>query len=201
MRLEKIARCITRTPLFLLVFGILTIAAVFFSLIQSAYPFTTALGNSAMVLGTAVLAVAWALYLRKDGVRPFSHRKRPEDKPSESWADRVPETGAAPAAPYPIPPSGINPDSPDYQRLAAAELALRKKIAGENVREVADGSDPASATGQDTVPGGGEARRTSSADGQEPSVERVKAGKTAKSLALAGVMLFAVGLVFQYLVI
>jgi len=189
MRFEKIRQYMTRAPLFLLIFAIVTIAAVLFSLLQTEYPFTTALGNSAMILGVAVLATAWALYLRQDGVRPFSRRKRPEDKPPESWADRVPEAGAAPAAPYPIPPSGTNPDSPEYQRLAAAELALRKKIAGENARVAGDDANPASAAGN-----------RAAANGQEPTGRRAKTGKTARSLALAGILLFAVGLVFQYLV-
>lgn len=187
-----------KMPLSLLVFLVSMLIATVISIIQASYPFLTSLGNMAMVMGVIVLAIAWVLYLKKDGVRFFSRKRQTGNKPAESWppaeswappeswADRAAEPGAAPQPPYPIPHKDANVDDSEYQRLAQAELALRRKMAGED--SGAQESEP------DGEVSGGDARRD-----RIGKADAGKGGKTAASMVIAGVLLFAVGLIIQYL--
>ena len=188
MRLARLSSFIARVPLFLLIFILVVLPAVVYSLLQDTYSFTTAFGNISMLIGLVLLALGWAIHLKNDGIRIFSHKKQ-TGKPPESWSDRTQGFGAPPAAPYPIPPEGMSPDSAEYERLAEAELALRKKIMGY------DDSDNEQAG----------ANMDQDLQGKKPKMEmptRVEAKQThpAKSLVLAGCLFFALGVIFQYLV-
>jgi hypothetical protein len=195
MRLAKMTDFVARMPLFLLLLVFLLALAVVYSLIQSTYPFTVAVGNATMVLGIVLLALSWAIHLKKDGVRLFSHKKQGQDKPPESWAERTQGFGTPPAPPFPIPPDGMTPDSPEYRNLAAAELALRRKMMG-NDDAASEGSDQSRDHGWNQD----DDRGTVTANGGASRPIQSKKSKPAGSLALAGCLLFLLGIVFQYLV-
>ncbi|HNX73070.1 MAG TPA: hypothetical protein PKJ53_02690 [Spirochaetales bacterium] len=188
MRLAKLSSFIARVPLFLLIFILVALPAVVYSLLQSTYSFTTAFGNISMLISLVLLALGWAIHLKNDGIRIFSHKKQ-TGNPPESWADRTQGFGAPPATPYPIPPEGVSPDSVEYERLAAAELALRKKIMGY------DNSSDKNA----------DANKDQDLQDKKPKMEMFKRvdarqAQPVKSLALAGFLLFALGVIFQYLI-
>lgn len=98
-----------------------------------------AFGDVLMIEALAMFGLAWVGYLKKDGVRFLSPRKISRENATESWKDRVPSLGDAPFPPHAIP-SEKGPQNSEYQRLAAAEHELRKKIIGGN----ADNLDPSS---------------------------------------------------------
>ena len=97
---------------------------------------SVAFGDALLVEAGLCFALAWFAYLKKDGIR-IAPRKRGAASP-ESWKDRVPGLGEAPSPPMPMPgPEG--PQGEDYERLAAAEEALRRKILGEDRQAPAKG--------------------------------------------------------------
>jgi len=88
-----------------------------------------AFGDALLLEALLMFGIAWIGYLRKDGIRILPPRKSPRGDTAESWKDRIPGLGEPPLPPQPVPgPEG--PESPGYQRLAAAEQELRKRIMG-----------------------------------------------------------------------
>jgi len=185
---KKTGSFMARVPLALVLFVLGDGLTAFYSSIQSTYPFTMAFGNVSMLIGLVFLAAGWVMHLKNDGVRFFSHRNRGQEKPPESWAERTQGVGAPPAAPYPIPPDGMSPQSPEYERLAQAELELRRRMMGT--------SDPYDET-LGEIPN--QDLRDVKVPDQESRAKKAHAGPVG-SLVLAGILLFVVGLVFQYLV-
>ncbi len=118
----------TKLPLFLSLglggFALATIIA----LLRQDTVFSIALGDALVIEALMLLGIAWVGYLKKDGIR-FWPRKSAGTHAPESWKDRVPVLGEVPL-PSPPPPDENGPESPEYQRLAAAEEALRKRIVG-----------------------------------------------------------------------
>lgn len=133
-----------------------------------------AFGDTLLVEAGLSFALSWFAYLKKDGVR-IAPRKRGTAKPVESWRDRVSGMGEEPFPPLPMP-GREGPRGEEYERLAAAEEALRRKILGDSGD--ADGVGGAANKGQRAVPGG---------------------GATMNFLA-AGGMLLALALIFEYVV-
>ncbi len=139
------------------------------ALLRSGPSFSLALGDALIIEAIALFGIAWVGYLKKDGVRFLPPGKSLRAGPAESWKDRVPSPGEIPSPPRTIPgPEG--PDNADYQRLAAAEERLRKKIMGAETES--EGEKKTAATDAGFV----------------------------RSAALAGALLFVLGLCFEYLI-
>jgi hypothetical protein len=148
-----------------------------------------ALGDTLLVEAGLCLALAWFAYLRKDGVRIAPRRRGAAA--SSSWRDRVPGMDETPSPPMPMPgPEG--PRGADYERLAAAEESLRRKILGD-----ADGTD---GTGEAGAANGtfSEAAGKSIAAGGGWRFN-AKRGATASFLAAGGILL-VLALLFEYAV-
>lgn len=109
-----------------------------------------AFGDTLLVEAGLSFALSWFAYLKKDGVR-IAPRKRVAAKHVESWRDRVSGMGEEPFPPLPMP-GREGPRGEEYERLAAAEEALRRKILGDSGD--ADGGGGAH-KGRRVVPGGG----------------------------------------------
>ncbi len=150
--------------------GICFAAALVFALLRKTDSFILALGDAFLVEALICLGLSWVGYLKRDGIRIFPSKKRGADVQPESWKDRIPQLGQEPPSPSPLPGPG-GPESPDYRRLVEAENRLRQRILGV-----------------DENPG------VSDSDVQE----RNGAKKNSLSLLLAGVFLFLLGLLFEY---
>jgi hypothetical protein len=159
-------------PLFLILTLIGCAIGMASALLRRETGFSIALGDALVIEAIVLFGVAWIGYLKKDGIR-FWPRKSVGAGTTQSWKDRVPALGEMPIPPLP-PPGDEGPDSPEYQRLAAAEAELRKRIIGgdsENDRE------------NDKI----------------GAVDR-RAPAYARSAALAGSILLILGLCFEYIV-
>lgn len=142
-------------------------ASILFALLVPDRSFFPAFSDGLMIAGTFILAIAWLLHLKQDGVRVFPPRAPKSASSVPSWQDRVPEPGKAPPEPAPLPgPEG--PDSQAYARLSEAEARLREKISGT--------------------------------DGGEEKKNKDQARKSVQQLAFSGLALFALSLLFQYVV-
>ena len=115
-------------PLFLTLTLIAVAVGAISAFLQRDMAFIIALGDALVIESFVLLGLAWVGYLKKDGIR-FWPKKSNEASAPESWKDRVPALGEAPPPP-PLAPDENGPESPEYQRLAAAEKALRKRIVG-----------------------------------------------------------------------
>ena len=142
------------------------------ALLRRETEFSLALGDALVIEAIILLGVAWMGYLKKDGIR-FWPRKSAPISTAESWKDRVPTLGEMPTPPLP-PPGEDGPDSPEYQRLVAAEAELRKRIIGDD-----RGSDRGNEKGD-------------AGDRRTPAYVR--------NTALAGLILLLLGLCFEYIV-
>lgn len=168
--------------------GVAALAAA----LGDAASWSVAFGDALLVEAGICLALAWFAYLRKDGVR-IAPRKR-EAAASASWKERVPGIGEVPPPPMPMP-SPEGPQGADYERLAAAEESLRRKILGES-----DDAEEAGAAGYAGDPngvGGGAAGGSSAAGSGFRS--KAKRGATAGFLAAGGILLI-LALLFEYAV-
>lgn len=145
-------------------------AAVLVTAFWHAARWSVAFGDALLIEAGLCFALAWFAYLKKDGIRILP-RKRGASA-SESWKDRVPGVGEEPSPPSPMP-SPEGPRGEEYERLAEAEEALRRKILGE----VDDAGGSVGREGRMTPSG----------------------GATANLLAAGGILL-ALALAFEYLV-
>jgi len=161
-----------KLPLFLALTLFALAIGVASALLRRETGFSIALGDALVIEAIVLLGIAWMGYLKKDGIR-FWPRKSAGTSGAESWKDRVPALGEMPAPPLPLP-GDEGPDSPGYQRLAAAEAELRKRIIG---------GDRESGREDDKI--GAEDRRVPA---------------SARSAALAGFILLVLGLGFEYIV-
>ena len=115
-------------PLWIALAGGATGVAALTTAFRGAPNWSVAFGDALLVEAGLCFTLAWFAYLKRDGIR-IAPRKRGAAAP-ESWKDRVPGLGKDPAPPMPMPgPEG--PQGEDYERLAAAEEALRRKILGD----------------------------------------------------------------------
>ncbi|MCE1196100.1 hypothetical protein LWX53_06340 [bacterium] len=163
-------------PLPLALAGAALVAAALAAALGGAASWSIAFGDALLVEAGLCFALAWFAYLKKDGLRILPRRRGARS--SESWKDRVPGLDEAPAPPLPMPgPEG--PRGEEYERLASAEKALRRKILGGD----GDGVDGGEAGGA-----ADEGRRA------EP-----KGGAAASFLAAGGILL-VLALLFEYLI-
>ena len=159
-------------PLFLILTLLACAIGTVSALLRRETGFSIALGDALVIESLVLLGLAWVGYLKKDGIRIWP-KKSTVASMAESWKDRVPALGEAPIPPPPLP-GDDGPDSPEYQRLAAAETSLRKRIIG---------GDSESGRGNDEGDAG---------DRRTPAYVR--------SAALAGSILLVLGLCFEYIV-
>ncbi len=82
--------------------------------------FLPGFADGLMVAGASLLAIAWLLHLRADGLWIVPRRSKEE---------RLPEPGNAPT-PIPPLPGADGPGSEAYKKLEEAERKLRERIAG-----------------------------------------------------------------------
>ncbi|MDP2791391.1 MAG: hypothetical protein Q8O15_06490 [Rectinemataceae bacterium] len=116
-------------PLFLSLDIMGCAVATIIALLRQDIGFSIALGDALVIEALVLLGIAWVGYLKKDGIRFWPRRSAGGASAPESWKDRVPVLGEVPLPPPPAPDEN-GPESPEYQRLAAAEEALRKRIVG-----------------------------------------------------------------------
>lgn len=152
-------------PLWLAIAGGASVVAALTTAFRETPAWSVAFGDALLVEAGLSFTLAWFAYLKKDGIR-IAPRRRGAAGP-ESWKDRVPGLGDAPSPPMPMPgPEG--PQGKDYERLAAAEEALRRKILGE--------------------PG----------DAPDKDRHTLRGGGAAASLIAAGGVLLVLALLFEY---
>jgi len=151
--------------------GICFAAALAFALLRKNDSLLVALGDALVVESLFCFGLSWVGYLKKDGIRIVPPKKRGGTEHPESWKDRVPQLDREPPSPSPIPgPAG--PESADYLRLVEAEKKLRRRILGV-----------------DENPGIKES----------VAPERRSSKRNSPSLPIAGVVLFLLGLFFEYI--
>lgn len=95
-------------------------ASALFGILVPDRHFPAAFADGLMVAGASLLAIAWLLHLRADGLRIL---------PTRGVKAKIPEPGAAPL-PVPPLPGADGPESEAYLKLEEAERKLRDRIAG-----------------------------------------------------------------------
>ena len=163
-------------PLSVALAGAALVAAALAAALKRAASWSIAFGDALLVEAGLCLALAWFAYLKKDGLRLLPRKRGARS--SESWKDRVPGLDEEPPAPLPMPgPEG--PQGEDYERLAAAEEALRRKIL--------DGAGSSSGAGD-------------AGDMADAGRQAAPSGSAAASFLATGGILLALALLFEYLV-
>ncbi len=138
-------------PLSLSLAGAAIAAAALFAAFRRATSWSIAFGDTLLIEAGLSFALSWFAYLKRDGIR-IAPRRRGAARPAESWKDRVPGMDEEPSSPLPMP-GREGPQGEAYERLAAAEEALRRKILGDGGD--ANGSGAAADKSQRATPGGG----------------------------------------------
>lgn len=151
-------------PLSLSLAGAAIAAAALLSAFGRTTNWSVAFGDTLLVEAGLSFALSWFAYLKRDGVR-IAPRRRGSAKPAESWKDRVPGMDEEPSSPLPMP-GREGPQGEAYERLAAAEEALRRKIlGGPGESGDANGAGDAAGKRPRAMPGGGAAMNFLAAGG------------------------------------
>ncbi len=146
--------------------------ALFFLLRREDRTVVFAYGEGLLIVSLVYFLAAWVAYLKRDGIGFLNSKFFSKVlRSAESWKDRIPSLGEAPPLPEVPPVSPEGLKGEEIERLRAAEENLRKRISGE------------------------------AQEAEDPEILRRRSVAFSKDAMISGFIMFALSMLFQYLLV